>query len=260
MASYNTHLDNIRRHKPQYFRGHPDHRADVVFRSCHPYILVLQRLSGAKTTEHRSGIFNARFAKMKGINLQILEIFTKTTPEKNVGTISVTVQDRKTELAAGQTLVREIDGSQGLCYFKSLEVVFFHGISYVTETELNFPLTGYHCEWYDNGSIRKVTGCVEGKHAESGLNFMKTQSLHRSAIAKRTIVSTESSNRSTQVESLCQKRIIVMDTVHDYKHMTDDLYEVYDTCEISYIVHDYSDSSDIYSGVSSVMKPREMDT
>jgi antitoxin component YwqK of YwqJK toxin-antitoxin module len=125
----------------------------LVYKSCHPYIVTLEKLPDTKTNECRKDIKFPQYAKYRANKLLVKSIIHKLSGEE-IDEIKNTIYHKKITYTKNQII--KCDN-----YDENIDVVRGAGIHYYLSKEvaLNLELSGDHKynglynEWYDNGQL-----------------------------------------------------------------------------------------------------------
>lgn len=127
------------------------HSANIVFKSCYNYIVVLKMLDDTITNENRLDVVDSKHAKFRANKLFTKMIISKFTGDLITEVYNTTYKNKKILYKVGKVIIidnYDLDGEQicstGIHYFKSIESAYYY------ETCNN---CGNFKKWYDNGRI-----------------------------------------------------------------------------------------------------------
>lgn len=127
---------------------------NIVYKSCHPYIVTLQKLRDTITNEERQDIFDSFNAKYRANKLKVISIKHKLTNEE-INSVETTYYEYKKLKYIKDTIVVEKNFNddlkdpygEGIYYYKNREIAYF------LEIEKFNNYTGICKLWHTNGKL-----------------------------------------------------------------------------------------------------------
>lgn len=118
------------------------------------WLVVLKKLDSTITNEDRDDVTDAKYAKFRANELQVVKIINSTNPRSMKKQIVNVYLDTETKYEVGKFVrADEYDRhennvcSGGIHYFKTVEAAYFYGSAKTMDT-------GIYCYWHDNGTIK----------------------------------------------------------------------------------------------------------
>jgi antitoxin component YwqK of YwqJK toxin-antitoxin module len=155
-----------------------------VYKSCADCVVILERLPDTVTNENRNNITNKEcklFAKYRGSNFLVKDIFHKFDSIKKVSSILNSNFENKLEYKIGKVIIPddfdinlEEVCSNGIHYFLKLECAFYYSLHEIQN--------GEYLSWYDNGQQRKKCTYTDGKLNGEYLGWYENGQLYKECI------------------------------------------------------------------------------
>lgn len=153
---------------------------ELVYKSCHPYIVTLQKLSDTKTNEDRpKNNVVSQYARYRADKLLVVSIKHKFT-EEEINEIENTMYEiEKIKYIKGDVMcVKDYDSNDKICgkgihYYKNKECAYYIEIK---PEENNY--TGDFKSWYANGMKEIETTYTNGKINGNYLSYYNDGKTH----------------------------------------------------------------------------------